>query len=136
MLITKNFKQDSMQSSLSVCKKWLCLLLMSAMALPVFADEAAKVNAEVLAHQACVNKVMSTMHTAAVKRTNIAEQCQQTRQAMINSYPAEVQPLIATNTDRRIESVLDALEQIETAVVESATDVNEITEELDALAGN
>lgn len=84
-------------------------------------------------YQACVNAVMSTLEYSAVKRAGIAETCEDERASLIAAFPEDLRPLIDTNTERRIQAVLDALEDIENVVIESSTDVNEISAELDAL---
>lgn len=91
------------------------------------------IEAKAAAHQACVTAIMSTYQSAATKRTQIAEDCAVQRAELVNAFPEEYRALLATNVDRRIESVLYSLEQIEGVVVESATDVQEMVDEIDAL---
>lgn len=126
-----------------------CLFLTIALlaVVPAYADEAAEaenaprsaalspaVAGKANIYQACVNSVMSTLEPAAVKRQQIADNCSGARDELVNAFPAQLRPLIGTNTDRRIASVLDALELIEHAVIESAEDVHEISADLDALS--
>jgi len=127
----------------------LCFFLTISLlaAVPAYADETAVaenvsratelppvIAGKANVYQTCVNSVMSTLEPASVKRQQIADRCGDARDEMVNAFPAQLRPLIGTNTDRRIASVLDALEQIEHAVIESAEDVQEISTDLDALS--
>ena len=89
-----------------------------------------EVRAAALAHQACVNQIMSTQEKAAVKRQGIKEQCAELEDALIQQFPEEMREFIATDAHRQIESVLIALEQMEERVIETAEDAEEIAKEL------
>ena len=128
---------------------WLTLLLVLLGSFPTLADQAeseaapgapaaAKLPPEIeqkaRAHQDCVNAVMSTMEPAATKRQQIADRCSGAMAEMVAAFPEEFRQLIEINTTRQIENVLAALEQVETAVYESAEDVIDISEDLNALS--
>lgn len=126
---------------------WLTLLLVLLGSFPTLADQAeaapgapaaAKLPPEIeqkaRAYQDCVNAVMSTMEPAATKRQQIADRCGGAMAEMVAAFPEEFRQLIEINTTRRIENVLAALEQVETAVYESAEDVIDISEDLNALS--
>lgn len=128
---------------------WLTLLLVLLGSFPTLADQAeseaapgapaaAKLPPEIeqkaRAYQDCVNAVMSTMEPAATKRQQIADRCGGAMAEMVAAFPEEFRQLIEINTTRQIENVLAALEQVETAVYESAEDVIDISEDLDALS--
>lgn len=85
------------------------------------------------AFQGCVNEIMATLSNAAEKRLDIAENCASQRAELIESFPAELRQLVAANTDNRVEGVLASLEDIEGVAIESATDVNEIAADLEAV---
>ena len=99
-----------------------------------FAGLPPEVREKAVAHETCVNQVMASFERVAVKRTQIAENCKAERDTVVETFPEEVRQLMATNLDRRVEQVLYALEQIEGTTVDTATDVQEIVEELDSLA--
>jgi len=85
------------------------------------------------AHQQCVNTIMSTQEKATEKRQRIKQECAEAEQILVLTFPEEMQQLVQVNTARQIENVLASLEEIESAVVESAEDTAEIAEELAAL---
>lgn len=82
------------------------------------------------AHQECVNAIMATLTKAQVKREQIQEQCADAEATLLQTFPEEIQQLVAVNTHRQIEAVLLSLEQIEETVVESSEDAAEIANEL------
>lgn len=84
-------------------------------------------------HQTCINGVMSTLESAIVKRQQITANCTVSLNNMVAAFPDNIQPMIRAISERRIETVLSALQQAETVTLESATDVSEVLEELDAL---
>jgi len=152
-MLTNKFPDTAgIRQRIPVHRALLMLLLVPLASFQAFADEvdgpdtapaqsaqrAAKlppaIEIKANAYQACVNSVMSTMEPAAAKRQQIADRCGGARLEMVQAFPEQIRQLIETNTDRRIESVLVALEQIENAVIESAEDVNEISEDLNALS--
>ena len=139
MLIVKTKGSSDREKRMSI--RGRAVLLMALASAAASADDAAmetsglppEIEAAAASYQNCVNAVMSTMQPAALKRQQMAERCAGEREMMIESFPEPLRPLIATNTDRRIAAVIDALDQIENAVVESAADVQEIAEDLAAL---
>lgn len=152
MLTSRNSGTAGVWSRIHARKTWVIVLLASIAAFPAAAQENANdarelgtpqvrtgnlppaIEVKVNAYQACINSVMSSMDAASIKRQQIGERCSSARQQMVNAFPEQLRPLIDTNTERRIESVLNSLEQIERAVIESAEDVNEISEDLKALS--
>lgn len=82
------------------------------------------------AHQNCVNAVMSTQAKAQEKREHIQQQCAEAQSALIDAFPEDVRQLVELDVQRQIEGVLLSLEQIESAVLESAEDSAEIAQEL------
>lgn len=81
-------------------------------------------------YQVCVNKIMSSLEPANSKRQLIARRCKTARDDLIAAFPGPVQRLMAINTDRRIEGVLDALEQVEGLINESTVDIYGISVQL------
>lgn len=84
-------------------------------------------------YQACVNKIMSSLDSAAIKRELIASKCKAFRDQLIATFPEPIQSLVAINTDRRLESILNALEQVESLIDESTADIYGISVQLQLL---
>ena len=86
------------------------------------------------AYQACVSTVMGEADKkVAWKREQLAEQCRSTQDHLIALFPEDMREFARMNTQRELERVLNALEQVEDLIVSTATDANEISEELSAL---
>jgi len=86
-----------------------------------------------LAYQQCVSGVMSTLEPAAVKREQIATNCDALRETFVNSFPEFMRKLIKTQAIGKIDNALTSLEETESAVFESSIDYAEMAEEMESV---
>lgn len=104
---------------------------------PVDPTDHEQVHANIMArasvHQSCINGVMSTLETAVVKREQISTDCASSLDDMVAAFPEDIRPMIRAISERRMETVLSALQEAETITREATSDVSEVIEDLSAL---
>ena len=88
------------------------------------------------AYQKCANAVIGSDSPVADKRQQIDIQCQAQRQKIVEMLPEDLQEFMLLNMDRRVDMVLEVMEDAEDVIEDSAEDIEEAVDELSAADNN
>lgn len=92
------------------------------------------IEAKSRALERCIAEQMVGLEPAKKMRELILQNCQALKLELVAGFPQEIREFTLINIDRRVEAVLTALEDMEGVVSATASDVNEIIEEIDSVS--
>lgn len=99
--------------------------------------EAAQVAAQAMAlpveaYQRCVKAVIGSSSPTGGKHEEIDTKCQDHRQLIVESLPKDLQEFMLLNMERRVDMVLEVMEDAEEVIEYTAEDIEEAVDELAA----